>query len=306
MNITLNPDGPLDVRATLARYRIWGEDPANRVAGDVFRRVLRRDGQLVPYAVRSRGTVDQPRLEIEAPEPDLDDVAAAIVREVRTVFGLDFDLPGFYRMAKADPVLSGLIEPLYGLRPTLAPSGLEMLVGSICAQQVNLTFAFTLRARLVRRYGERVTIGDDAVWAFPEPRVLAGARVSALRTMQFSQTKALAIRGVADAIASGALDLEALGRAADGEIIARLTALHGVGRWTVDWYLARCLGRGSACAAGDLGVRKAVARYYGRGRMASESAIRRRVRAWGAYQNLAIHYLLAGLRMERASTGGGS
>jgi DNA-3-methyladenine glycosylase II len=306
MNITLNPDGPLDVRATLARYRIWGEDPANRVVGDVFHRVLRLHGQLIAYEVQSHGTVDQPRLEIQTPGAGRDSVATAIAREVRTIFGLDFDLPGFYRMAKADPVLAGLIEPLYGLRPTLAPSGLEMLVGSICAQQVNLTFAFTLRARLVRRYGERVAIGDDAVWAFPEPAVLARARVSALRTMQFSQTKALAIRGVAEAIASGALNLEALGRAPDEEIIARLTALHGVGRWTADWYLARCLGRGSVCAAGDLGVRKAFARYYGRGRMASEEAIRRRVRAWGTYQNLAVHYLLAGLRMQRSSTGGGS
>ena len=106
MNITLNPDGPLDVRATLARYRIWGEDPANRVVGDVFHRVLRLHGQLIAYEVQSHGTVDQPRLEIQTPGAGRDSVATAIAREVRTIFGLDFDLPGFYRMAKADPVAS--------------------------------------------------------------------------------------------------------------------------------------------------------------------------------------------------------
>ncbi|HEY7364804.1 MAG TPA: hypothetical protein VIE37_11910 [Methylomirabilota bacterium] len=306
MNITLNPDGPLDVRATLARYRIWGEDPANRVAGEVFRRVLRHDGRLVPYEVRGRGPVEQARLDIRAPGARDAATAAAIGREVRAIFGLDFDLPGFYRMAKADPVLAGLIEPLYGLRPTLAPTGLEMLVGAICAQQVNLTFAFALRARLVRRYGAPVRIGGDTVWAFPEPGALARARVAALRAMQFSQTKAVAIRGVARAIESGALDPPALAGAADREVIARLTALHGLGRWTADWYLARCLGRGDVCAAGDLGVRKAFARYYGRGRLASEEAIRRRARVWGAYQNLAVHYLLAGVRLERSAAGSGS
>jgi len=306
MNITLHPDGPLDVRATLARYRIWGEDPANRVVGEVFRRVLRLDGRLVPYEVRGRGTVEQPRLDIRASGARGSGAAAAIGREVHAIFGLDFDLPGFYRVAKADPVLAGLIEPLYGLRPTLAPTALEMLVGSICAQQVNLTFAFALRARLVRRYGEPGRIGDDTVWAFPDPGVLAHARLPALRAMQFSQTKALAIRGVARAIASGALDPEVLAGAADGDVIARLTALHGLGRWTADWFLARCLGRGGVCAAGDLGVRKAFAHYYGRGRTTSEEAIRRRARAWGAYQNLAVHYLLAGLRMERSAAGGGS
>ncbi len=306
MNITLTPDGPLDVCATLARYRIWGEDPVNRVDGEVFRRVLRIAGRLVPYEVRGGGTVEHPRLDIRVPGARDPATIAAIGREVRAIFGLGFDLPGFYRMAKADPVLARLIEPLYGLRPTLAPTALEMLVGAICAQQVNLTFAFALRARLVRHFGEPVRIGRDTVWAFPEPQVLARARVPTLRAMQFSQTKAVAIRGVAHAIAAGRLDPEALARATDTEVIGRLTALHGLGRWTADWFLARCLGRGGVCAAGDLGVRKAFARYYGRGRLAGEDAIRRRARAWGPYQNLGVHYLLAGLRMEQSAAGGGT
>jgi amidase len=45
-------------------------------------------------------------------------VGEAVVADVRRIFGLDFDLPGFYRMAKADPALAALIDPLYGLRPT--------------------------------------------------------------------------------------------------------------------------------------------------------------------------------------------
>ena len=61
-------------------------------------------------------------------------------------------------MAKADPALATLVEPLYGMRPTLAPTALEMLVGSITAQQINLSFAFACRARLVRRYGTPVVM----------------------------------------------------------------------------------------------------------------------------------------------------
>ncbi|MGH7753081.1 MAG: hypothetical protein ACREN5_09710, partial [Gemmatimonadales bacterium] len=157
MNISLTCDGPLDVTATLMRYRFWGEDPSNRVDGDVFRRVLRWKGALVPYEVRWRGPVDDVRLTLAvAGGAGAGDAAAA---EVRRLFGLDFDLAGFYRMAKADPALAPLVQPLYGLRPTLAPSPLEMLVGSITAQQVNLSFAFACRARLVRRYGTPVRQG---------------------------------------------------------------------------------------------------------------------------------------------------
>jgi 3-methyladenine DNA glycosylase/8-oxoguanine DNA glycosylase len=48
-------------------------------------------------------------------------------------------------------------------------------------------------------------------------------------------------------------------------------------------------------------------RYYPRRRPYTEEAMRRRARsAWGSYQNLAIHYLLAGLRLAKSDTGGGT
>jgi DNA-3-methyladenine glycosylase II len=171
---------------------------------------------------------------------------------------------------------------------------------------VNLTFAFTLRARLVRRYGEAVTIDGETVHAFPEARALAGLRVTSLRAMQFSTRKAEYIRDVARAITAGRLDLGALATAPSAAVIETLTALRGLGRWTADWYLARCLGRGDACPAGDLAVRKVFDHHYGRGRTLSEEAIRHRARAWGEHQSLAIHYLLVGMRLARPAAGGGT
>jgi DNA-3-methyladenine glycosylase II len=268
--------------------------------------VLRLDGALHPYEVRWRGSVDDAELHVSVPGSRSTRVRDAVRSEVRRLFGLDADLVDFYRMAKADPVLADLASALYGLRPTLAPGGLEMLTGSIIAQQVNLTFAFTLRARLVRRYGTPVVVGPETVYAFPDARDLAGLRVPDLRAMQFSTRKAEYIRDVARAVTAGALDLDGLGRASNAEVIERLTALRGCGRWTADWYLARCLGRGDACPAGDLAVRKAFDRHYGRGRALSEEAIRRRSRAWGDHQALAIHYLLVGMRLAQPATGGGT
>jgi DNA-3-methyladenine glycosylase II len=306
MNVSLTSDGPLDVAATLARYRLWGEDPANRVDDEVFRRVLRRDGALVPYEVRWRGPVEDVRLTIDIPGPRSESMRRAAVAEVRRLFGLDFDLPGFYRMAKADAALAPLVEPLYGMRPTLAPTPLEMLVGSITAQQVNLSFAFACRARLVRRYGTPVRCDGTDLWAFPDAAALAGARVREMRALKYSTRKAEYIRDLARAIVDGRLDLEALDLTPSSEVIARLTALRGLGRWTADWFLARCCGRGDVCPAGDLAVRKAFEHHYGRGRPLGEEAIRRRARTWGPYQNLAVHYLLAGMRLAGRRVGGDS
>jgi DNA-3-methyladenine glycosylase II len=306
MNIQLSVDGPLDVAATLARYRLWGEDPANRVVDDTFLRVARIDGRVQPYAVRWRGGVDDVKLSVSVPGARAAAAQTVVTAEVRKIFGLDFDVPAFYRMAKADRALAEIVEALYGLRPTLTPNPLEMLVGSITAQQVNLTFAFALRGRLVRRYGTPVDIAGETVHAFPEAPVLAAADMTALRAMQFSQRKAEYIRDVARAVVGG-LDLDVLAvAAADTTVIERLTALRGLGRWTADWFLARCAGRGDVCPAGDLAVRKAFDHYYGRGRALSEAAIRRRAARWGPHQNLAIHYLLADMRRRRAAAGGGT
>jgi 3-methyladenine DNA glycosylase/8-oxoguanine DNA glycosylase len=57
------------------------------------------------------------------------------------------------------------------------------------------------------------------------------------------------------------------------------------------------LGRGDVIAAGDLGVRKAVGKFYFGGQIPSIDDIRTFAARWGTFQNLAVHYLLAGLRM---------
>jgi DNA-3-methyladenine glycosylase II len=296
--LVLAPDGPLDAAATLARYRLWGEDPSNRVGDGVFRRVLRADGHLLPYEVRWHAPVDHARLVVSVPGARSARAVEAAAAEARRVFGLDFDLPGFYRFAKGEPALAALIEPLYGMRPTLGPTALEMLVHAIGAQQVNLSFAFACRARLVRRWGAPVTVDGETVYAFPDVATLARAPVRSYRALKYSTRKAEYLRGLAAALASGALDVDALAAAPNEAVIERLTALRGLGRWTADWFLARGLGRGDVCPAGDLAVRKAFVHYYGRGRALSERAIRRRAAGWGRYQTLAVHYLLAGMRLR--------
>jgi len=304
MELTLAVDGPLDVAATLARYHRWGEDPTTRVDGAVLRRVLRIGERLLPYEVRASGGVDDTRLTIAIPG-DGAEVERAVTAEVRRLYGLDFDLVGFYRMAKADAALAPLVQPLYGMRPTLAATPLEMLIGSISAQQVNLSFAFACRARLVRRWGTPIATPGGEVWAFPTPARLAAARLREYRTLKFSTRKGEYIRDVARGVVRGTLDLDALMSAPSADVITMLTALRGLGRWTADWFLARCCGRGDICPAGDLAVRKAFDHHYARrGRALSEEAIRRRARVWGAHQNVAVHYLLAGMRLYAAARGG--
>lgn len=306
MEQTVTPRGPLDVPRTLARFSLWGQDPANHLADGVFRRALKVDGRWWGYEIRWAGDADHARLMVSVPGAPGPRVLEAAVAEARWLCGADLDVESFYEAVREEPVLGGLTRRLYGLRPTLSPNPFEQLVGAVCAQQVNLTFAFAVRGRIVRRFGEAVRVGAATVHAFPEPARLARAGAPALRRLQLTTRKAEYIVGLARAVAAGALDLAALGARSNDEVIATITALRGFGRWSAEWFLARGLGRGDVCPAGDLGVRRAFERFYSRGRALSERAIRRRARAWGPHQNLAVHYLLAGERLTRDAAGGGA
>jgi DNA-3-methyladenine glycosylase II len=301
MKTEIRVDGCLDVPRTLQRFHRWGEDPANHLSPDVFRRAVKVSGRWHGYELRWRGRVDAARLVVSTPGRRSTRALEAAATEVARICGLGLDVEGFYRMSAADPVLNSLVPRLRGLRPTLAPQPFEMLVGTVCAQQINLPFAFAVKARLVWRFGAAVEVGGHTVYAFPEAERLARARVAELRRMQFTTRKSEYIVGLGRLVASGALDLASLADRSNEDIIEALTAVRGFGRWTAEWFLARHLGRGDVCAAGDLAVRRAFEHFYNRGRPLDEAAVRRRAAGWGPYQNMAVHYLLAGRQLAAAA-----
>jgi len=301
MKIEIRVNGPLDVPRTLERYRVWGEDPVNRLGHGVFVRAVRVAGAWRGYELRWAGPVDAARLLVSTPGSRSTRVLEAAVHEVSRICGLGLDVETFYATAKQDPVLCPLVSQLWGLRPTLSPRPFEALIGSVCAQQINLAFAFTVKARLVRRFGIPIDVGGQTVYGFPDAALLARAPVGELRRLQLTTRKAEYVVGLARRVASGALDLEALGESSNEKVIEALTAVRGFGRWTAEWFLARHLGRGDVCPAGDLAVRRAFERFYNRGRALDEADVRRRAVAWGPHQNMAVHYLLAGQRLSAAA-----
>src|SRR2546426_11318491 len=101
MNIVLAPDGPLHAGATLARYHLWGEDPANRLADGALLRVLRYHGRLVPYAVRATGPVDDARLAMRIPGVRDASTGEAVAAGGRRSFGPPFALSRFYPVAQS-------------------------------------------------------------------------------------------------------------------------------------------------------------------------------------------------------------
>jgi DNA-3-methyladenine glycosylase II len=267
------PD-PYDFALSTARFRDFGSDRATVwLEGGLHRVVAGREVRIEP----ARGGVRV--------EPG----GAEIEREVGHLLGLPFDLHAFRRWAAPERVLGRLTRVLRGFRPTLSPNSFEALVVAVTAQQVSLRAAAAIRARFVEAFGVR----HGVAWEFPERERVARARERELTALGFSGRKAEYVIG----LARSDLDLDGLDALPDADVVAALTAVRGLGRWTADWFLARALARPEAWPAGDLGVRKAVATFYADGRSLSIEEVRTMGARFAPFQNLSANYLLAGARM---------
>jgi 3-methyladenine DNA glycosylase/8-oxoguanine DNA glycosylase len=262
---------PYDFALSVARYRLYGVDRAS---------LWRQDGLHRVFSGR------EVRIEAAPGGVDVTPCDAGIAAETLVFLGAPFDLDAFRTWAAADETLAPVVAELSGLRPPLQPDPFEALVTSITAQQVSLQSAAAIRSRFVERYG----IAHEHAHAFPSRERVARATEQELIALGFSTRKAEYVLG----LARSDLDLLELATLPDEEVAARLVAIRGLGQWTADWFLARHLARPHAWPAGDLGLRKAVAAFYG-----DVADLRAYAQRFHPFENLTAHYLLTGHRVLR-------
>ncbi|HYM63463.1 MAG TPA: hypothetical protein VES61_02180 [Gaiellaceae bacterium] len=265
---------PYSFELSTERYRRFGPDPAALWRENGIHRVL--GGHEVRIEPASGGVRVMPG-------------RAAIVPEVERFLGAFFDLEAFYDFAAGEAVLASVATALAGFRPPILGDPFESLVSSITAQQVSLLAALAIRTRLVERYG----VKHEHAWEFPDRERISAAEPGELVALGFSTRKAEYAVG----LARSDLDLGGLAALPDDEVKERLTALPGIGDWTAEWFLARHLGRPDAWPAGDLGLRKAVGRFYLDGRDPSVEETRALGERFRPHGNLTAHYLLTGMRV---------
>ena len=152
-------------------------------------------------------------------------------------------------LSKRDPVLRKLIREhgKCALVPEKRRSPFQSLVQAVAHQQLNGTAANTILTRFKNLFPGR---------KFPKPEDLANVTDAQIRACGFSFAKIKAIRDIAEKTLSGVVPTSRqIVKLSDDEIIARLTEVRGVGRWTVEMLLIFQLGRENVLPADDFGVR---------------------------------------------------
>jgi DNA-3-methyladenine glycosylase II len=127
----------------------------------------------------------------------------------------------------------------------------------------------------------------------PSPEQLLEVDPGELRQAGLSWRKVATLRDLAGRLADGQLDLAALSNLPDEEIAAALTAVPGIGPWTVQGALIVALDREDVVLPGDLALRKSVQAVYGLDRLPSPDEVLAIAQRWRPYRSLATSYLFS-------------
>ncbi|AOS46269.1 DNA-3-methyladenine glycosylase 2 [Lacunisphaera limnophila] len=185
----------------------------------------------------------------------------------------------------ADPVLAALIHRIgpFSLQLTPTRSLFEALLRSIVYQQLHGKAAASIHGRVL---AELKKAGG------PTPAAAAATSDEALRAAGLSRNKHLAVRDLAARCLDGTVPtLAAARKLPDDELITRLTAVRGIGPWTVHMLLLFHLGRPDVMPTGDFAIRLAFQRLYRRRTAPTPAAILRHARAWQPCRSVASWYL---------------
>ncbi len=182
-------------------------------------------------------------------------------------------------LRRADPVMERLISAVgpYSIRyhePTF-----RALARSIVFQQLNGTAAARIFERLEKACGE------------VDPSHVLKLRMPTLRKVGLSERKAEYIRDLARHTRDGSVDFTLLLDLPDEEILERLTAVRGIGEWTVHMFLIFALRRPDVLPVGDYGVRTAMKHQYGLAELPKPKEMARIAEPWRPWASVASWYL---------------
>ena len=186
--------------------------------------------------------------------------------------------PALEELARRDKHI-GLAYDVIGLpRRRKQPKGFEGLLRIVMAQQLSVHAAQAIIGML-----------DDATGC--DPVRFEALSDPALRALGLSRQKITYGRELAKAVTSGALNFRKIHRQDDEDVIAALTEVKGVGRWTAEIYLLFSMGRPDVMPAGDLAVCAAAQRLKNLRKRPDDKRMRKIAEAWRPHRSAAARFL---------------
>ena len=204
-------------------------------------------------------------------------------------FDLNRDLEPFYFLLKKHKFLSDLPKKYFGSRLIGIPNLFETICWAIIGQQINLTFAYQLKRRLVEKYGTQKTINNQIFLSFPTPQILAKATRSDLADLKFSRQKIDYLLIISHAFTNNEMSTSILSTCKNKEEqIEKLTAIKGIGIWSANYILMKNRHEMSCITYGDSGLNQALHRIFDTPKKPTKDEVNlifKKFKGWESYLN---------------------
>ena len=206
-------------------------------------------------------------------------------------FDLFSDMTTFYEFAEKDLVLGKLVRGYKGLPLIGIPDLFEAITWAIIGQQINLSYAYTLKRNFVTRFGGRLVQGDRAYWLFPEAERISRSTVSELTDVGLSRRKSEYIIHLANEFGVGSVSKKGLLENGFAASYEKLLKLRGVGDWTANYVMMRCLRYSAALPISDIGLHNAIKQLLKLNEKPEIKDIRELFNRWKGFEAYATFYL---------------
>ncbi len=258
---TLRALPPFDLALTVAVTRRRPTNLVDTWSDGVYRRVLRVGGREHLIAVRQTDPAGVEVSVLDGPlTPAERDMLSLLLDRM---LGLSRDLtPVVATFSRYEP-LANLLTQLVGMKPPRYPDLWTTLVGVVPYQQVSLEAGQAISNRMIVDIGPRAVYNDAVYHNYPTADQFLQASDEQTRAWGLSVAKVRTLRSGAEAVLSDSIREDELVGLDDDSAIARLTQLHGIGRWSAQVILLRGLGRLSAFPLGDSGAQRAFKAIFG-------------------------------------------
>jgi AraC family transcriptional regulator of adaptative response / DNA-3-methyladenine glycosylase II len=236
------------------------------------------------------------RAELASPAALPANAAAGAHAYLLGLLGLTRDPAPFERRIAAAPRLAPLLQGRRGLRIPQLPDPFNGLTWVILGQQITLSFAFTLRRRLVERAA--AALADGRLFAPPTAEAVANLEVDDLVRDQFSRRKAEYLIGVARQVVSGELPLDELASAPATRVEPALLAVRGLGPWSAHYLMMRSFGFEDCVPEGDAGLVRGLMQFFVLADRPDAAGTRELMRPFAPYRSWATFHLWQSLGNE--------
>ena len=247
--------------------------------------------QTLGFKLEDIGTIEKPVLQytIFSDKTLEDDIKSELLDRINFYLSLEDDLKPFYSHGLEDKAFKSVINKLYGLHQVKFLTPFEGAGWAVLSQRISMKAAHTIKERLIRSVGDKITIENMDYWTFPSAEQIQDLGLEKLTSILKNSRKSEYLFKVSESFAE--VDEEFLRKAPIEEVKTWLLNIKGIGEWSAHLELIRGLGRMDELSGNDRMHIKCAEKIYGQ---VSESDLKSIEEGYEEYKGYWEYYLRTG------------